>query len=138
MILKFRSFKKKADFNIISAFMFIIILLVVVIGVYYYQTYIFEVEVNMKLETNELEIVKDVRDKVYHCYGNVIDLNIDSDCDFSLIKGFKIYRLDGEDCSFKEFVYKDVEVYERKYVYSVPVKSEFLEDVCLGKLEVFV
>jgi hypothetical protein len=128
--------QKKATYAILTAFMFVIISIVLILGVIYYEVFITEMENMTKDDLNKYKIVKDARNKILFCYGNIIDTNkYTEDCDIPIILGYSITRLERQDCEYNYFNSTNVTHYDQKFSYFVPVRQS--GTICLGEMEIF-
>ena len=129
--------RNRAAYSVITAFLFVIIFLVVALGIVYYGTFITNVTKISKDDLNQYELAKDARNRIVHCYGNVLDPDkFDEPCNIPLIKGFKISRLELKGCTPLEYAEGSQDGVYNKFSYAFAIKDS--EKVCLGSLELFL
>lgn len=127
---------KKATYAILTAFIFVIIALVLILGVIYYEVFITEMENMTKDDLNKYKVVKDARNRIFFCYGNIIDTGqYSTECNIPIIKGYSITRIERGNCSYHYYNSTNVTHFDQKFTYSVPIRES--GTICLGKLEIF-
>lgn len=132
---------KKADISILTSFLVIILVVIAAFVFIYYESLILLLNSEVSADLNRYELVKDSREKIFYCYGNVIDIGkLNESCDIDLIVGFSVKRLPLEGCSSYSYNSTNITYFKEKFVYAVPVKESNSTDsnACLGKLEVYI
>ena len=120
-----------------SSFLFIILILVVVIGVLGYETFIVQVEDLFKDDLNQYEVAKDAKNRVFYCFGQVIQPSrMNESCDIPIIDGFEITRINSSVCSSMNYSEGDLEHYNKKFTYAIVVAENGIN--CLGKMEMYM
>lgn len=130
--------KKKAEISIMTTFLVILLVVIAAIIFIYYENLIYILSSSTQQDLEKYEIAKDSREKIFYCYGNIIDENnLNKTCEINLIKGFTIKRLALQDCVEMEYNSTNISYYDEKFVYTIPIRDYNSSDICVGKLKIY-
>ena len=147
---------KRAIYTVITTFFFIILVIAAVLVMVNYSTFLTMFSKNVDSDTEKYLYAKTFKESVYYCFGRVLKSNLldNNTCllstqnktvnfDFNpeIIKGYRIKRLDTNNCTSTIWQSNISEIqgqYSDILVYSVPILHEDMQQVCLGKMEIYV
>ena len=128
-------------YPIVTTFFFVIVILFAVLSVIYYGSVILRHKMITNDELSRYELIRDVKNRLYYCYGPVFDKSIlnQSICDMgsSLIRGYIITELSYGNCTAMKWT-----TYDNSYedsiseVYIVPIRDNGF--VCPGSVKILV
>ena len=132
----------KGIYPIITTFFFIIVILFTVLAVIYQGSLVLSVKKAANDDLNNYQVIKDVKDRLYFCYGRVFDstkLNNNASCEINsqLIRGYIISEYSYGNCTAKNWTHYTVSpLTMHSEMYVVPIYDNDL--VCPGKVQVFI
>ncbi|MBN2517753.1 MAG: hypothetical protein JXB14_02830 [Candidatus Altiarchaeota archaeon] len=130
----------KGVYTIVTTYVFIIIIVAVVLGLVYFQTSAITQGEVLGSKTTVYSYAKSAKERFFFLYGGDViqEEFLNKTYDFPGITGIRLVRESYLKCPPFEWVQGDINNFDQKFVYLVPMSVLNQSNNCIAKLEIYI